>query len=533
MKKITPEQLQHLFLLLFVFLGGWLRFAPTVLAGEVINDGGMFYSMVQDLRNSQYILPEMVTYNGLDLPFAYPPLSFYVTALLSDLFRLPLIELFRWLPALVSTLSIPVFYLLSKEMLQSSAPAVLATAAFAFLPRTYTWFVMGGGISRAMGQFFLLLTIWSAYRLFSNGGIKNLILTTIFGALVSLSHPGLWLHTVVLCVFLWLILDWKAFKRALTVAFGVTLIAAPWWLTVVLRYGFGPFLSASQTGGASALSWLSLVIPSFAEEQFLTLFTIFGLIGLVIQLIRRQYLLPLFLLIPFLVDPRSASSIAVLPLAMLAGIGLNDHILPGIAAILPPRDGSEDVTPKSADWSELFIAHFPVRGTLSYILIIALISAYAYDQPLARTVVPDSSKEALTWIRVNTPPESSFLLLTGINDPFADPVQEWFPVLAEQTSITTVQGREWSLGRDFLSYLDSVRDLQRCLDADLSCVENWAENQNVSYNYLYIMNTPVSTNDNGFRSHTLLTYSLMNSADYEIVYESLEVVIFANALTTH
>ena len=363
MKKITPAQWQSLFLLLFVLFGGWLRFAPTILAGDVINDGGMFYSMAQDLHENHYILPETISYNGLNVPFAYPPLPFYMTALLSDIFGIPLIEIFRWIPALVSTFSILAFYLLAKAILQSSAPAVLATAAFAFLPRAYTWFVMGGGVSRALGQFFLLLTVWSAYQLFSHRQVKFIILTAFFGTLVSLSHPGQWLHAVVLCAFLWLILDWKAFPQALAVAFGVALLTAPWWLTVVLRHGIAPFLSASQTGGLSVLFWLPLVIPSFAEEQFITIFTIFGLLGIAIQLIRRQFLLLLFFLIPFLVDPRSAPSIAVLPLAMLAGIGLNDLVLPGVAA----TEGADAPLPGN-NWPEFFTAHRPVRWVLGYFL---------------------------------------------------------------------------------------------------------------------------------------------------------------------
>jgi hypothetical protein len=514
MKKITPAQWRSFLLILFVLFGGWLRFAPTVLAGDVINDGGMFYSMAQDLHENRYIIPKLVTYNDLNVPFAYPPLPFYMTAFLSD-FGIPLIEIFRWIPALVSTISILAFYLLAKAMLKSSATAALATAAFAFLPRAYTWFVMGGGVSRALGQFFMLLTVWSAYQLFSQKQIKYILLTTFFGALVTLSHPSQWLHTVVICVFLWLILDWTAFSHALSVAFGVVLLTAPWWLTVVLRHGFAPFLNASRTGGLSALSWLPLVIPTFAEEQFLTIFTILGLVGIAIQLIRKQYLLPLFLIIPFIIDPRSAPSIAVLPLAMLAGIGLNDLILPGLVAHVPLAE-EVDESSRGADWPDLFAAHRPIRWVLSYFLFIALLGAYAYDQPLAHIVVPESSKEALEWIYANTPPESAFLLITGINDPFADPLQEWFPVLAKRVSVTTVQGREWLLGKDFLEYLYTLSDLQNCMNVDPNCVEKWAIAQNTSYDYLYLL-----------KAQSSLTFLLQNSPYYELVYETMDVVIFA------
>jgi hypothetical protein len=529
MSKPTPSQWEKMILILVIALGAWLRFSPTVIAGDAINDGGMFYNMAQDLKNQHYALPQTVSYNNLNIPFAYPPLPFYLTALLSDLFRLPLKELFRWLPAIVSTLSILAFYALAREMLKSSAPAVLGTAAFALMPRAYTWFVMGGGVSRALGQFFLLMTVWGTCRFFTQKQAKYLALTIVFGALVTLSHPGQLLHTIALCVSLWLFLDWKAFWRALLIGLGVALLAAPWWLTVIGRHGIEPFLAASQTGGLPGMLWLPLLLPTFAEEQFLTVFTVFGLLGLAAQLTRRQYLLPLLLIIPFFVDPRSASSVAILSLAMLAGIGLNDLVVPAIAA-LAARARGQTLPPPGRDWPELFVSHRPVRWLLGYFVFIALLGAYAYNQPLARTVLPESAKEAMAWVRENTPPGSAFLLLTGIDDPFADPLQEWFPVLAGRVSVATIQGREWLLGGDFLAFHDSVRDLRHCLNAEPACVEQAAAEMGLSYDYLYLQKTLVAGGESVPANPALLSHLLRASTDYEPVYESPEVVIFAHLL---
>lgn len=526
MSKLTPAQWEKMILILAFVLGAWLRFSPTVIAGEVINDGGMFYNMAQDLRNHHYVLPQTISYNDLDIPFAYPPLPFYLSALLSDLFRLPLKELFRWLPAIVSTLSILAFYVLARDMLKSSAPAVLGTMAFALMPRAYTWFVMGGGVSRALGQLFLLLVAWATYQAFTRKQARYLLWTMLFGALVTLSHPGQFLHAIVLCAFLWLFLDWKAFWRALLVALGVALLTAPWWLTVTGRHGIEPFLAASQTGGFSGMLWLPLLLPTFAEEQFLTIFTIFGLLGLAAQLIRRQYLLPLLLLIPFVVDPRSASSVAIFSLAMLAGIGLNDLVVPAVAALAACAIG-QTLPPPGKDWPEFFSSQRPVRWLLGYFVFIALLGAYAYNQPLARTVLPESGKEAMTWVRENTPPDSDFLLITGIDDPFADPLQEWFPVLAGRVSVATIQGREWSLGGDFLAFHDSVRDLQRCLNADPVCVEQAAVEMGLSYDYLYLQKTPVVNGQAAPDNPALLAHLVRVSPNYELVYESADVVIFA------
>lgn len=526
MNKPTPAQWEKMILILAIALGAWLRFSPTMIAGDVVNDGGMFFSMTQQVQEHRYTLPQAVSYNNLDIPFAYPPLPFYLTALLSDLFLLPLKELFRWLPAIVSTFSILAFYILARAMLKSSAPAVLGTAAFALVPRAYTWFVMGGGVSRALGQLFLLLVVWATYQAFTRKQARYLLWAILFGALVTLSHPGQFLHAVILCAFLWLFLDWKAFWRALLIGLGVAVLTAPWWLAVTGRHGIEPFLAASQTGGFSGMPWLPLLLPTFAEEQFLTIFTLFGLLGLAAQLIRRQYLLPFLLLIPFLVDPRSASSVAILSLTMLAGIGLNDLVVPAIAA-LAARARGQTLPPPGKDWPELFASHRPVRWLLGYFAFIALLGAYAYNQPLARKALPESGKEAMVWVRENTPPGSTFLLITGIDDPFADPLQEWFPVLAGRVSVATIQGREWSLGRDFLPFHDAVRDLQHCLNADPACVEQVAVEMGLSYDYLYLQKTTVVGGESIPDNPALLSYLLRISLDYELVYESADVVIFA------
>jgi hypothetical protein len=526
MNEKLGRQLEFLFLILIIILGGWLRFAPTLLSGEVINDGGMFYSMTQAVRKNGYALPYTITYNDLDVPFAYPPGPFYLAALLADVFRSDLIEWFRWLPAAFSTLSILAFYLLARTLLKPASTATLATAAFAFLPRAYTWFVMGGGISRGLGQLFLLLTLWGTYQAFARKRAKHLLLTCFTGALVALSHPGQLLHMVVLCACLWLYLDWKDLSRALVIALGVLLLSAPWWLTVLLRHGISPFLSASQTGGISGLFWLPLVFPTFAEEYFLSVFTILGLLGLVIQLQRREYLLLIFLIVPFFIDPRSASSVAVVSLAMLSGIGLNDLILPGIAVLSGRGDSSREEVARR-DWVPLVLKHRALQGLLAYLFFVSLLGAYAYDQPLSRTVLPEGSRAAMQWIRNNSPPQSRFLLLTGGRDPFGDPVQEWFPVYAERTSVNTLQGKEWSLGGDFLDYARELGALQVCLNAGPDCVTRQTTYLGIGFDYLFLQKTPIAAEAAGTRNPGLLMYLLSQSPMYTQVYENNEVILFS------
>src|SRR5690606_16898130 len=95
-------------------------------------------------------------------------------------------------------------YPLASAILKSSSKAILATLFFILLPRSISWYIMGGGITRTFGQLFLLLTLFSSYHLFTNPNKKYLILTILFGSGVILSHPEATFHTVGLVLVLWL-----------------------------------------------------------------------------------------------------------------------------------------------------------------------------------------------------------------------------------------------------------------------------------------------------------------------------------------
>src|SRR5439155_11333388 len=105
-------------LLGIVNLGLFVRLV-LVAAGKgfPLNDGGMFYAMVQDLQRAGYHLPAFTSYNGGNIPYAYPPLGFYLAGALNDVAHISLIDILRFLPAIASTLTIPAFYLLARPVL--------------------------------------------------------------------------------------------------------------------------------------------------------------------------------------------------------------------------------------------------------------------------------------------------------------------------------------------------------------------------------------------------------------------------------
>src|SRR6476660_7094218 len=73
-----------------------------------INDGGLFYGFVRQLEPMFPALPDTVTYNGLQLPFAYPPLSFWLVALMSKL-GIDALAIFHVAPILMNLVYVSLF----------------------------------------------------------------------------------------------------------------------------------------------------------------------------------------------------------------------------------------------------------------------------------------------------------------------------------------------------------------------------------------------------------------------------------------
>src|SRR5215212_9943610 len=348
MKSIRRTEWADLILIFAIALGTFLRFNPTLLAGFAINDGGMFAVMVDDLKASHYHLPAFTSYNHLQIPFAYPPLGFYLGRIAADLFGLSAAQTLRWVPAFFASLSVPAFYWLALWLLKNKYHAAISTLFFALMPRALSWYVMGGGLTRSPGQLFMLLTLATVVRLYQENRRTDIFLAGLFGALAVMSHPEAAVHTFVSALFLWIMLSRKrtSFLNSLLVGLVVLVLSAPWWATVLHYHGIDPLLKGAATG-QKALAVFHLLFFVFTEEPYATVIAVLGLIGIAHQLLHKKYLLPLWMAIPFFVEGRSAAGPAAIPLAMLAAIGLVDVVYAGLgvfgakATSLPPQKSSE------------------------------------------------------------------------------------------------------------------------------------------------------------------------------------------------
>ena len=503
------------FVITSVVFGAIVRFAPTIISGQPINDGGMFYVMIQDLVSNHFLLPAFTSYNHLNIPFAYPPFSFYVGGMLS-LLGIPVIQTIRWIPPLVSTLSIPAFYWMASLFINSKAKAALATMVYTLIPRSFSWYVMGGGLSRSFGILFLIMTCASAWVLFSRKDPKYMIVTILCGAGAILSHPETGLHAAAACALIWLFKgrNSRGICDSLLVVLGIAALTSPWWGTVLYQHGFEPFQSALKTGGNGSLSILFSSGFNLTEEPLFPISVLIGIIGFVLQVVSGNWFLPIWLFLPFLVEWRSATAISILPLSILAGLGINDLVIPFLIRLR--------LKEYKGDWTGYISKNRFLQGVLGFYLFYAFIGAFIYDYSLTNYVISGQSLEAMQWVTNNTPTSSRFIVLTGRADPFSDPTTEWFPAITSRTSQNTIQGREWLLGSDFIFFLGSLANLRSCLRQNGGCVTQWSENRQLGFDYIYLEKY---RNDSPPISNSLL-YQLNQDGSFMSVFENESAVIF-------
>lgn len=476
-----------------------------------LNDGGLFYTMTMDLKSNGFAMPQTTTYNLADIPFAYPPLAFYFAGLLSMLTGWQVLDIIRILPPFISTLTIPAFFLLAQKITRDNIAGVLATLVFAFIPRTFDWLVMGGGITRSFGLLFVILALWQVHQFVEQHQIKKLLLFVFMSTLVVLTHPEATIHLAIGTVIFYLIFDRskKGLVYLSTAVIAVVVLTVPWWVAVLQRHGIDPFLAASSAARDNSYNALVGLIVlfryHFTDEPFTAIFAGIGLIGMFRLIAQRKFLLPVWFFGAHLLEPRGGTLYMMLPLAMASGVGLAEVILPALK--LP---GENQARFGKVAYSFLVLLFF--YGTFS--------ANFSSSKILTETTLNTPDLAAFDWVKRNTMTDSKFVIITGENA-LRDPTSEWFPSMTFRRSQVTIFGYEWVNDGKFIEKSQEYTLLQDCAFQKVECLEKWRQSTGLMFDYVYIRKIQVNQ-----VIHTTLEVLLRQSVRYKIVYESPQVDIF-------
>jgi hypothetical protein len=498
-----------------IVAGFVVRAIPVVTTDFPLNDGGLFYAMTRDLQESGFLLPAYATYNGLALPFAYPPLAFYIAGILSNVTGIGLLELFQFLPLVLATLTIPVVYVLAREILATRFQALLATWAFALVPRSFDWLIVGGGITRSLGLLLAVLTVVEGIRFYKRTGRRHGVAAAILAGLTSMSHPQAALFAGLSLILVWAAYGctWRSLRDSVGLVAGAAVVASPWWISVIATHGVGPYLSGGQTSGSLLSGLQPLVTFTFTDEPYLTLLAVVGLIGLVHQVAVRRYLLPAWLGLVFVIDPRSAATSSMVPMAMLIAVAVDEVLLARIPREVREAGGA------GRHWPREVVGDRFGRLLLGVGLTLGVIGAVRAPTGIGSPLhaLAESNRTVMSWIADNAPLTTDFVVVSaGYWN--IDVNSEWFPALTGHRSLGTVQGFEWLGKAAWDQQLGRYGRLQGCADESVDCIREWMSAGGVVDAWVYVPNRTVDAFSATGDCCGPLRRSLAASPDYEVAF---------------
>lgn len=509
------------FLVVIVITGSILRLTILAKSPFPINDGGLFYRMILDLQQNNYHIPRFTTYNLDSIPFAYPPLPFYLVGLLNTWLKIDLMFLFRFVPFLFNLIAIPFVYLFSKELVEGDEViALIATAFWTFLPPSFEWLIMGGGITRSIAFTFSILSCYYFIKYLNSRRFRYLLFGIAAGGITGLSHLEIFWVMFITIVLIWLFFT-KSRKNIfplLVFYAGCMILLIPYIYTVISQHGISPFLAGFATGKFSLSKPIKDLVLFFVTDELKTsIVAVLSLLGVYYLAVRRQYFFVSWFLVLVILDPRSVNRSVVLPLSIIATIFLLE--------IFDKLFTANDHEVKSKR-KFIFLTATNVIG----IMLISQVFILSYERSTIYTPTFDSisssEMESMNWINDNFPANSNFVILTQASNWELDNYNEWFPALTNQKSITTVQGSEWfgkgGHDRAILIY----NGFKSCLYEDISCLQDTLKFINTQIDYVIVNHDKCDPE----KIFCLKQYSelLGSYQDFKQIYKAQDVSIFIN-----
>ena len=496
--KDNPAVSNALFVICITLLGVFLRLQYLQKTDFAINDGGMFFTMIQDLQKNNYILPHFTSYNLSQIPYAYPPLSFYEGAILNQFLHVDLITILRFYPLFFNILSIPAFYFLAKEITHIDRQALIATAFYAILLPSFEWLISGGGLTRSPAHSLFIVALYLFLVFLRTRKTRILIFSIITAACMTLHHiEYCWILAFSIVLFSVYQLKFKEFiKYGLIYGFGIAILTSPYWITVISYHGLAPFISAFSTGDFDiATSLWRLILLILTRESLVTYINVLAIIGIWFSLFSGKYRVIIWFLLITFFDPRSAERLLIFPVTIVASYSV-EQILSLITVSSTKKVDSAIETTENTSLRYSFIGKnftfFFVGFSILFPFILGFLHTFEGDPSLSG--LPISQREAMNWIKNNTPEDSGFVVMNPNKTWSTDSTSEWFPTISERRNIITVQGTEWLPSSKYADIKRWSTEAKDCFSIGETCLSTWKASNQIDFDYLFISKLDTSEN---------------------------------------
>jgi hypothetical protein len=419
--------------------------------------GGLFVAFAEQIIQDGFRLPNQIPFYSVGgIPFAYPPLGFYIEAILLKLFPDSRVLIANLLPPAISALALIAALLLLRWHYREQAIYILAGVfSYAFLPSAFTNQIEAAGLAEAFGSLVLVMFFYYGIQFRSLPNWKNAALVGFALGISILSSPGSAVGATFLSGLLGLEILLKnkfsiqAIRQIIVMVLIGGFVSAPYWVTVISYHGKGIFLFPvlAQYGGTEHQSYIrtlfeNLMNFSIVQDGSIFFWNLIIFLGIVWNISKGKFALPLAFLALFTV-PREAVWLIALPATLLFVYGLVDVLL---SLIIPPNN----------HWKKIgYISFFVIVGCWMAFQSFSVSDALVADKQWK--ITPEQIK-LIENARSLIPANAKVLVLGN------DALLEWSPYLLQREVINTKFGLEWKPG-----------DLQRVtlLNKSVSEAENW------------------------------------------------------------
>ena len=409
--------------------------------------GALFLDFAEAISANGYRLPdEIPLYTDGGIPFAYPPLPFYVEAAVLDVLRLPEFTSVTLLPPLVLIWSLPAFYVLLRQLRLPNRTMFAALVAYAIMPGAFLEQVESAGLAEAFGTIAIIALAIAAIRAGERGGRREHVVLGLTWGVCVLASPGTaYGSTLLVAVFAVASLVRRPVRSEFARASGLFVlsglialgVSAPYWVPVLVTHGSGVYLdTAGAQYGAADASWLAVMIavPISAAIKLVGASMVpFGvvwfalIVGGVVAAWRSQRRGVLAWTAILLLIPSEGRWLAAPAVSLLAGLGVAELLAPALM-----RSLRRPVTPALLSAvgavAGLLLVAFGVLGSVQ------AVRAKVNDKEL---MLSPGAIEALEWVSAQTPGDARLIVLSRPQ------VVEWTPHIARRTVLNMPFGAEW------------------------------------------------------------------------------------------
>ena len=472
---------------------------------------GFYLQVAEQILANDYGLPTHIPlYTEGGVPFAYPPLMFYVSAVLLDA-GVSRVTISLLVPAVSVSLYPVVYYFLAEEFLPTRRQAGLAAALFAVTPAVLQWHLSAGGVVRGPAFLLALTGIYAGVHVFKLGERKWVAAGLPLFALTMLTHP---VYTVFfgmswLLLYVWFDRSLRGLVAGAVVAGGGVALTSPWWLTVASAHGVGIFFSAAGThnGLGGGLGRIAGQFVYSLDSDIESLFFIGIFAGMAYHLFRRRWFLPAWLF-------ASAYVIGKQRFQFVAGaMLLASLLLEGGEAYVRSRS---DALP-----SRRTAVAIALGVTVLFAGIGGLYAAGAldinYEHSSTQPAFIDADDEkAMAWVAANTNANDDFVVLGD--------AAEWFPLFTDRAILVGPWGVEWTSPEKYQTQLALYEAVSTCESED--CLTEALAANDVSPEYVYVPKGEYTVRGKEYVADGDLRYDLLASNSYRKVYENQGAVVF-------